>query len=256
MNDVDLDELRAWAREAGATARRYFNNSAARRKADRTWVTEADVAIERELVERISARYPQHGIIAEEQTRFGIDNEFLWALDPLDGTGSFVDGLPIWGVSLGLLRAGEPYLGVIYLPMLDDCYWCDAGGPAFLNEHPIQTLSPRAWDSQDWISGPSNLHRRFTIGFPGKVRSLGCIAASLAYVARGSAIGALITRGAIWDLAAGMAILRAAGGVAIGLSGQPLDTAAMRDGRLLPEPIVVGAPGAAESLRGLIQVRR
>jgi myo-inositol-1(or 4)-monophosphatase len=255
MSDIDLEEVRSWTREAGSIARQHFNHVVGRRKADRSWVTEADVRIERMLVERIRERYPQHGIIGEEQTQHEIGREFLWALDPLDGTASFVAGLPIWGVSLGLLRAGRPYLGVIYLPMLDDCYWCDAAGAAFLNEHPINVIEPREWEGEDWLSVPSNIHRRFKIGFAGKVRSLGCIAASLGYVARGNAIGALIARAAIWDIAAGMAILNAAGGVAIGLSGQALDTTAMLGGGALPEPILIGAPSHVQALRAVIQLR-
>src|SRR5262245_55507712 len=183
MIDIDLDELIAWVRDAGATARSYFNQAEARRKADRSWVTEADVAIERALVALLAARYPQYGIIGEEQTNTGAGREFLWALDPLDGTASFVAGLPMWGVSLGLLRAGVPYLGVVYLPLLEDCYWAEPSGAAFLNGHPIHVAPPRAWESEDWLSTPSNSHRRFTIDFVGKTRSLGCTAASLCYVA-------------------------------------------------------------------------
>jgi myo-inositol-1(or 4)-monophosphatase len=257
MADIDIDELLSWVRDAGATARRYFNQAAARRKADNTWVTEADVAIERALVERIAARYPQHGIIGEEQTNTGAGREFLWALDPLDGTASFVAGLPMWGVSLGLLRGGAPYLGAVYLPLLDDCYWAGPSGEAFLNGRAIRVAPPRAWEGEDWISVPSNSHRRFTLDFVGKTRSLGCTAASLCYVARGGgAIGALITRAAIWDIAAGLAILRAAGGVAVGLSGVPLDTTTLLDGRLIPEPALLGAEPHVAGLRAVVRDRR
>src|SRR5262245_9302988 len=114
MPDVDLDELRSWMHECAVVARTMFNQVTGRRKADRTWVTEADVTIEKILAERIAARYPEHGIIGEEQTRRATDREFLWAIDPVDGTAAFVSGLPIWGTSLGLLRAGKPYLGMIY----------------------------------------------------------------------------------------------------------------------------------------------
>jgi myo-inositol-1(or 4)-monophosphatase len=255
MSDIDLEELRSWVREAGATARRYFNHVEGRRKADHSWVTEADVAIERALVERLAARYPQHGIIGEEQTRQGIEREFLWALDPLDGTASFVAGLPTWGVSLGLLRAGLPYLGVVYLPLLDDCYWAGPTGDAFLNGRAIRVAAPHDWEGEDWIVVPSNSHRRFAIDFVGKARALGCTAASFCYAARGGAIGAVVTRAAIWDIAAGLAILRAAGGVAIGLSGAPLDPAPLLDGRLLPEPLIIGAETHVAGLRSVIRDR-
>jgi myo-inositol-1(or 4)-monophosphatase len=256
MTTIDIDELISWVRDAGAIARRYFNHASAKRKPDSSWVTEADIAIEHAMVPRIAARYPQHGIIGEEQTNTGAGREFLWALDPLDGTASFVAGLPMWGVSLGLLRDGAPYLGVVYLPLLDDCYWAEASGEAFLNGSAIRVVAPRAWESEDWLSVPSNSHRRFKLDFVGKTRSLGCTAATLCYVARGgNAVGGLITRAAIWDIAAGLAILQAAGGVAVGLAGAPLDTAKLLDGRLLTEPTLLGAATHVAALRSVVHKR-
>lgn len=102
---------------------------------------------------------------------------------------------------------------------------------------------------------PSNAHRRFLIDFVGKTRSLGSIAAALCYVARGSAIGALLSRAGIWDIAAGLAILRAAGGDVAGLSGAPLDTAAILDGQTLTEPIIAAAPAHLQALRGIVHRR-
>ncbi len=130
MNDIDIDELRAWLREAGVIAQAHFRQVVGWRKADRSWVTEADQAIERMLGERLAARYPGYGVIGEEQTRRETEAEFLWALDPIDGTASFVAGLPMWSISLGLLRHGLPVLGLVYLPLLDDCYWAGPEGPA------------------------------------------------------------------------------------------------------------------------------
>jgi myo-inositol-1(or 4)-monophosphatase len=242
MNEINIAELHAWMHECGAIALHSFRNVVGHRKADHSWVTEADVEIERVLVERITARYPDHGILGEEQTRQGLDREFLWALDPIDGTALFVAGLPGWGISAGLLRHGTPYFGMIYFPLLDDCYWAGPTGDAMLNNQPIHVLPPRPLDSQDWIATPSNAHRRFTIDFAGKTRGLGSTVGPFCYVARGSALGALISRAAIWDIAAGLAILHAAGGVAVGLSGAPINTSAMLDGRTLAEPVILAAP--------------
>jgi len=249
MNEVDIAELRAWMHACGLIALRSFRNVIGHRKADQSWVTEADVEIERMLVERITARYPDHGILGEEQTRQGLDREFLWALDPIDGTALFVAGLPGWGISAGLLRHGEPYFGMIYFPLLEDCYWAGPTGSAMLNDQPIHVLPPRPLDSQDWIATPSDTHRRFTINFDGKTRGLGSTVGPFCYVARGSALGGLISRAAIWDIAAGLAILQAAGGVAVGLSGAPINTSAMLDGRLLGEPAILAAPHQILALR-------
>ena len=255
MNEIDIAELRSWMHECGAIALRSFRNVVGHRKVDQSWVTDADIEIERVLVERIAARYPEHGILGEEQTHQGLDREFLWALDPLDGTALFVAGLPTWGISAGLLRHGAPYFGMIYFPLLGDCYWAGPAGSAMLNDRPIQVLPPRPPDSQDWLATPSDAHHSFSIDFAGKTRGLGSTVGPFCYVARGSAVGGLISRAAIWDIAAGMAILQAAGGVAVGLSGAPVDTSAMRDGRLLDEPVILAAPDRARELRSIIHWR-
>lgn len=253
MSQIDIAEVKAWAEEGGAIARRYFNNVTRTHKADRTLVTQADIEIEQVLRTHIEARYPDHGIMGEEQGIGAIDREFVWSLDPLDGTASFVSGLPIWGVSIGLLRDGLPYLGVVYLPMLDDCYWVDASGPAYRNDVPIQVSAVAEFDGNDWMAVSSNAHRRFRISFPGKTRSLGSVAAEFCYVARGSAVGALISRANLWDMAAGLALLRAAGGVATLFSAAPLDIPPLLDGRKISEPLLISTPALLEPLRGYIK---
>ncbi|MBC8078300.1 MAG: inositol monophosphatase [Chloroflexales bacterium] len=254
MSEVDIAEVRAWARECGALARRYFNAGTGRRKADRSWVTQADVEIEQFLRARIARNYPLHGVMGEEQGVDHAEREFVWSLDPLDGTGSFVSGLPIWGVSIGVLRAGQPFCGVIYLPLLDECYWADVSGPAFCNTVPIQVSDAATIDSTDWVGGPSKAHLRYRLSFPCKLRSLGSIAAYFCYTARGSAIGALLGRPHLWDMAAGMAILRAAGGVTALLDGSPLDTQALLRGDVPPLPVVIATPLLMGALREQIQL--
>lgn len=252
MSSIDIAEVQAWARAGGTLARSYFNRVQPQRKADRSWVTEADLEIERMLRERIAASYPEHGIMGEEHGIGAIEREFVWSLDPIDGTGAFISGLPSWCVSIGLLRNGKPYLGVIYLPLLDDCYWADAEGAAYRNNDVIEVRQSTTIDSNDWLSVSSYAHRQFKIDFPGKTRSLSSIAADFCYVARGSALGALVSRASLWDIAAGLAILHAAGGVARSLSGVPVEAAALLDGSKLPEPIVLAAPRLVDQLRGYI----
>jgi myo-inositol-1(or 4)-monophosphatase len=253
---INPHEIQGLAREGGQLARSYFRHAAASRKADSSWVTEADIAVEQLLVGQLRARYPEAGIIGEEQARSDLDRTYVWAIDPIDGTGAFVNGLPVWGVSIGLLRDGMPWLGAFYMPIADELYWNDPAGGAYLNGEPIQVVGPRAWDSEDWIAVPSNSHRRYTISYPGKARSFGSSVADLCFVARGSAIGALLTRCAIWDLAAGLAILGAAGGAYAGLSGAPPDLPGMtRSGEVLREPLVVSSVAHLDALRDCISLR-
>jgi myo-inositol-1(or 4)-monophosphatase len=112
-----------------------------------------------------------------------------------------------------------------------------------------------SFDAQDAILTPSRAHIEYDIRFPGKARSLGSFAAHCCYVARGSVVGALLGYPQIWDIAAGVAILNAAGGVAITLSGQPLDMRPMLDGSKPAEPLFVTTPKLADAMLAYIHVR-
>lgn len=249
-------QVHEWAHEAGRIALHYFNDVEARVKADRSVVTAADDEIEALLRERIGTAYPEHGIVGEEQGGTPADDDYLWALDPIDGTSSFVQGLPIWGISIGLLQRGVPVLGCFYMPLINEWYEVGLDGPAMFNGTPIQAATENLLHSEAWICVPSNSHRRYSIDFPGKTRSLGSMAAYLCYVARGTAAGALVGYPKIWDLTAGLAILRRAGGdVRLLQSGDPVDVEGLLRGRRLPEPIVAGSPPALAMLRDRVRRR-
>ncbi|EFO80588.1 inositol-phosphate phosphatase [Oscillochloris trichoides DG-6] len=255
VSNVDIAEVRAWAHEGGEMAKRYFNNVGRELKADQSWVTQADVEVEHMLREHIARRYPDHGVMGEEHGVGEIDREFVWSIDPIDGTGAFVSGLPLWCVSIGLMRRGVPYLGVVYLPILNDYYWTDGEGGAFWNEKPIRVITTDTIQDNDWLAVSSYAHRTFEISFPGKTRSLSSIATDICYVARGSALGAVIAKAKLWDVAAAMAILQAAGGVVHLLSGPRVETTSLLDGRSTGEPFIAAAPEMIERLRSYVAVR-
>src|SRR6185436_11883345 len=103
---------------------------------------------------------PTDRVMGEEEGGVGSTTGRLWALDPIDGTGSFVKRLPIWGVSIGLLVDGLTAAGCFYLPVSDECYVASLEGPAFLNGQPIKGFEGDPLDSQAWMAVPSNAHRR------------------------------------------------------------------------------------------------
>lgn len=255
MSVINIDEVCEWARIGGSIARRYFHVAQDRRKADNSSVTQADIEIEQFLRERIEERYPEHGIMGEEQGIGVIDTEYVWSLDPLDGTDAFVAGLPVWCVSIGIMRHGEPYIGVIYLPLTDECFWNEPGGRAYCNSEPIHASRATTFDSHDCIMVTSRTHCEYEVSFPGKARSLGSFAAHCCYVARGGIIGALLGRPQLWDIAAGLAILQSAGGVAVTLSGQPFTTHTMLDGSKPDEPLFISTPALKDALLSYIRVR-
>lgn len=251
-----IEQVHGWVVEAAQIALRLRHNIETRRKADRSIVTAADTEIETLLRDRIGAAYPAHAILGEEQGGSDLDAEYLWVLDPIDGTSSFAQGLPVWGVSVGLLHQGVPVLGCFYLPVLDEWYEVDLTGPARCNGLPIEVKQTDLQDPESWICVPSNIHRRYHVSYPGKVRVLGSLAAYLCFVARGSAAGALIGWGKVWDIAAALAVLQRAGGDACYLdTGTPVDLRALIRGQSPRAPIIAGSPSAIKMLQAHITVR-
>jgi myo-inositol-1(or 4)-monophosphatase len=256
MTDINIDQVCEWARDGGEIAMRYFNTVKGERKPDQSLVSQADVEIEQMLRERIGRHYPDHGIMGEEEGVGDVSQEVVWCLDPLDGTECFLAGLPVWAVSIGILRNQEPLYGVVYLPTTDDCYWNDANG-AYWNSKPIHVSEATTLEKRDWIINHSKTHLDYEVSFPGKMRSFGSFAAHFCYVARASAPAALIgCCPNLWDIAAGMAILHAAGGVTTTLpNGAPLEARTMFDGSKSKVSILASPPALVEILCSQIHLR-
>ena len=125
MSKSRLAEFVAFAGELADASRKILLAAASRVpevgvKPDASLVTETDRAIEARLNEMIGDRYPGHGVIGEELGERDADAEFVWVLDPIDGTAHFVAGLPVYGTLIGLARGGRPLLGIIDHPATDD----------------------------------------------------------------------------------------------------------------------------------------
>jgi len=251
----DIDLVKEWARRAGEIALRHFNRVEASCKEDRTLVTAADHEIEDLLTGYLRSTYPEHGIIGEEGTR-EIRGQYIWAIDPLDGTRAFLTGLPIWGISIGLLWQGKPWLGVFYMPLLGE--WYHAASPAsgaFWNDEPIRCAPSDQWDENSLLCVPSDIHWRYDINFSGITRALGSAAAHLCYVARGSAVATLLGDPGIWDIAAGTAILQAAGGAVRYLDGGEVEMGELLKEGKSQKPMLAAHPLVIDRLAPLIQVR-
>jgi inositol-phosphate phosphatase/L-galactose 1-phosphate phosphatase/histidinol-phosphatase len=128
----------AMADAAGAVQRRYFRAPlAVERKADESPVTRADREAEAAMRALIARDHPDHGILGEEQGTSGLDAEFLWCLDPIDGTKSFICGRPMFGTLIALLHHGRPVLGIIDQSILNERWVGLQGVPTTLNDRPI-----------------------------------------------------------------------------------------------------------------------
>ncbi len=251
-----IKQLIGWVREAGQIALRYFNNVDFQYKADNTLLTQADLEIEQFLAERLRSTFPSCALIGEEGTRSKNDQvrSCLWAIDPIDGTTSFVQGLPGWGISLGLLQQGQPCFGLFYMPLLNDITYTATPDTVYNNDHPLNQSVRSKWGVEDFLAVSTGSHRDFQIKVE-RIRAMGSVSANLVYTARGSAAAALLPKARLWDLVAGAAILTKIGGEVRYLSGQSIDYLQLLDGQLAPGPIIAGHPGLLDLLQRAIRPR-
>jgi myo-inositol-1(or 4)-monophosphatase len=230
MSDL-LPTAESIAREAGALLREFYHRGVRTEyKGDVDLVTEADRASEALIGTRLRAAFPHHGIYGEEGTREGMDSEFRWYVDPLDGTTNFAHGFPVFCVVLGCehrppgLAAdedGEIIAGVIYDPLRDEMFSAARGAGATLNGEPMRVSRTRTLDESLIATGfPSkkrhnspNVHvyQEFTLRSHG-VRRAGSAAIDLAYVACGRLDGYWELQLNPWDTSAGYLLVEEAGG--------------------------------------------
>ena len=232
-----------------------------RLKADDSLVTPVDFQVEDYLLAQIGQVYPNHAILTEESGSFyspqsaaeqeGQFSDWTWVIDPLDGTRAYATGLPIWGVSVGLLHQATPYAGGFYLPMTGEMV-SGAGGRAWYNGRRLappvaaDLASPTAF-----IAVPSDFHHYFTVDFT-RLRSFGSTAAHLSFVARGVALAAVTRQASLWDLAGLLPVFQAVGIEMAYLSGRPFRIEEVLDGRKLPEALVVSQPSVIDAIRKMI----
>ncbi len=185
-------------------------------------VTDADKAADAYLHQEIRRRYPGHAILSEETpSDQEVSREVVWVLDPLDGTVNFMNGLPVFGVSIGVLERGVPVVGAIFLPSIQapegSVLHARAGGGAFLDATPLDITDGQLPGRSRLSALPSYFGRLFSIRPElrrrlGEVRSTGSVAYELALVASGSFQYAAFTGPRIWDVAAGIGLVQEAGG--------------------------------------------
>lgn len=229
---------------------------AVRYKAGNEVVTEMDLRLESLIRDAIAERWPGHRIVGEEAGDSGpVDAEYVWYVDPIDGTRNYSRSIPYFNVSLGVFQGEMPVAGAVYDPILDETYSAHRGGGADCNGEPIRvsavTKPAEAMVVVDYHRSklrefdPAILSTMFEDIH--KLRMMGAAALDMCNAARGRFDG-MVALGASkfkrMDLAAGMCILTEAGGVYRDLNGAAFDWngAAM----------VAGSPGLVEALCGLL----
>ena len=224
------------AREAGHLLVQRLGIAKVTTKGDINLVTEADIAAENLIIERIRSHYPQHGILAEESGEAvlvgGKRSEWKWIIDPLDGTTNYAHGYPCFCVSIGLEHDGELTVGVVYDPMRDEMFAAERGQGATLNDRRIRVSSVEELSGAMLCTGfPYNVRERpdfareftkFTMEAQA-VRRDGSAALDLAYVACGRFDGFWEDGLSPWDIAAGALLISEARGRVTNFNDQPLD---------------------------------
>ena len=225
-----LDFAKTTTAEVGQTLLETFGQAHADEKADGSLVTSSDRWADGALRHAIAQAFPEHGVLSEEVEHIFPETDWCWIIDPIDGTTNFTRGVPIWGISLGLLYRGTPVFGYVHLPPIQQSFhgfwYGDSGleGPtgAYLNDRPIHVS----------LDAPSKNHffslcARSTAvmqqpDFPCKIRMLGVATYNLLTVAAGVALGGVEATPKIWDIAAIWAIVQGAGGVWVPLESDPI----------------------------------
>ena len=227
-----LPDLEAIARDAGALLMGHFaRHIRIEYKGEVDLVTEADRASEKLIVERLRARWPEHGIVGEEGTRTLPDAEYHWYVDPLDGTTNFAHGYPVFCVSIALARSdGQLDVGVLYDPTRDEMFAASRGGGAKMNGATIhvsqttalaESLLGTGFPSHKRHKNPNiHFYHQITLRSHG-VRRAGSAALDLANVSCGRYDGFWEFNLNPWDTAAGVLIVQEAGGTVTRFDGSP-----------------------------------
>jgi myo-inositol-1(or 4)-monophosphatase len=221
------------------------------------FATEVDLAIERQVVAALTER-TGIGVHGEEFGGAPIDSELVWVLDPIDGTFNYAAGSPMAAILLALLWQGTPVCGLTWLPFVDQRFTALVGAGVRLNGEPVAPLAATTLAESIVGIGTFNVESRGF--FPGRYRATvleglsrqcsrmrmhGATGIDLAYVAGGILGGAVSFGHHIWDHAAGVALIRAAGGVVTDLAGQNWSPAS--------RSLLAGAPGVHEQMLDIVE---
>lgn len=253
---IDSELLRfanTLADAAGALIRGYFRRGVSvDDKADRSPVTIADREAEQELRRLIEARFPDHGIIGEEFGAVRSDAARVWVLDPVDGTKSFISGIPLFGTLIALIEGGRPTLGVIDQPISRERWIGAAGHASTLNGRPIRSRAcPMLASATLFATAPEMFSKQEAAGFQ-RLRAAVKLprygADCYAYGMLATGFVDLVVEASLkpWDYCAMVPVIEGAGGSITDWEGGPLG---LHSGSRI---LAVGDPTLAEPARALL----
>ncbi|MBP7671205.1 inositol monophosphatase [Candidatus Gracilibacteria bacterium] len=216
-------------------------------KAENDWVTNADGAVEEFIIQRIHSHFPDHGILAEESFANNIEElskkEYVWIIDPIDGTKNYARQLPIYGISIAVFKnsshqqsknfhylSGELVAGAVYVPRLSELFYAEKGGGAFYNNKQITVSNTPTLKTSILATGFPPGDKTLSLKYFNKaakhtagIRRMGAASVDLCYTAAGRLDGFFEFALKPWDIAAGALILSEARGQITDINGNPLD---------------------------------
>lgn len=242
QGSANLNLMKKAARKVGRALVKDFReveNLQVSSKGPGDFVTRADREAEKMLREALLGDRPTYGFLGEESTETeGADPTRRWIVDPLDGTTNFLHGLPHWAISIALEHKGEIIAGVVFDAAKDEMFWAEKGGGAWMNESRLRVSGRRSMIESIFATAvpfggkgtlPATLQDLARVApVTAGVRSWGSAALNMAYVAAGRFDGYWARGVQPWDIAAGIVLVREAGGM----------VSAIRDG---DDPLVKGS---------------
>jgi myo-inositol-1(or 4)-monophosphatase len=234
-DDFMIDDIIKIAKEAGELIKNAFGkaHSIEFKTNELNLVTETDKASEKFITDFIQKKYPSHGILAEEGSNITSGSEYLWVVDPLDGTTNFAHGLPIFSVSIGLQKNGETVAGVVYDVNRDIIYSAEKNSGGFANDLRINVSKNQNLGHSLLVTGfpynvkenPDKAYERFIefLKYARAIRRLGSAAIDFCYVANGVFDGFWEVSLHPWDVCAGKLIVEEAGGLVTDFDGNKID---------------------------------
>lgn len=248
-----LEQITKIVREASALMKRE-NIAIEQKGSESNFVTSADVNVQMFLKEKLLALLPESSFVGEEGDEQFADTEYVWVVDPIDGTSNFIRDLGLSAISVGLLKNRKPYIGVVYQPYRDEMFAAEVGKGATLNGKPIH-VSDRDFKHSHLCSAMSLYNKEYAppcfriiervYAESDDLRRLGTAAVELVYLAAGRVELYFEIRLFPWDVAGAIPIITEAGGFVHLMFEEELS---------LDRPIAVLAANSAEGLERLKQI--
>jgi myo-inositol-1(or 4)-monophosphatase len=257
-----MNVMMAAARKAGRSLARDFGEVGQLHvsvKGPADFVSAADHRAEEVIFRELSRARPGYGFLMEERGAVaGADETHRWIVDPLDGTTNFLHGIPLFAISIGLEREGQLVAGLVYNPAMDEMFTAETGKGAFLNDRRIRVASRQTLADALVSTGIPHRGRghhdvflkeaRTVLGEVAGMRRTGSASIDLAWTAAGRFDGYWEHYLGAWDIAAGIVLVREAGGIATDLDGRSV--------MLETGGVLVANPAIHESLLALLSAAR